>query len=241
MQVGEYTMTFTDVVDTPKGFDCHLAINDGRGTFLATLPHEFPKNAEGVMRKPHVENYLTHDLYLSPVSFKEPEVSDEGVVTLLKGETKSIDKYDVTFHEFDVAGHGDMGATMTAAANLTVQYDDHSEEVAPSLKVSNADVTPVIASFDGGRGEVFISAIDPDNGGVRLTFRGDFLPAPSMAASVLVVEVSEKPLIVLFWLGTIMTFFGGGLSMVKRRRRRRDASAASTEVPVQPPVTQDVA
>lgn len=241
MQVGEYTMTFTDVVNTPKGFDCHLAINDGRGTFLATLPHEFPKNAEGVMRKPHVENYLTHDLYLSPVSFKEPEVNDEGVMTLLKGETKSIDRYDVTFHEFDVTGHGEMGANMTAAANLTVRYDGRTEEVAPSLQVSSADVTPITASFADGQGEVFISAIDPDNGGVQLTFRGDFLPAPSMTASVLVVEVSDKPLIALFWFGAIITFFGGGLSMVRRRRRRRNAAAAATEAPVQSAMTQDVA
>jgi len=48
------------------------------GSFVATLQHEFPKNAEGVMKKPHVENYLAYDLYLAPSSIERPEAADGG-------------------------------------------------------------------------------------------------------------------------------------------------------------------
>ena len=67
-----YNVTFTHAVDTPKGFDCHVTLENDAETITAVLPHEFPKNAEGVMKKPYVQNYLSHDLYVSPNSYQPP-------------------------------------------------------------------------------------------------------------------------------------------------------------------------
>ncbi len=246
VQVDDYRLRFTHMQDTPKGFDCHVEVDDGRGVFVATLPHEFPRNSEGAMKKPFVQNYLNRDLYLSPVSIERPAVPDPGAMTLTKGESGQIGEYAVTFHEFDVSGAhgGESMSDMTAAARLTIVRDGNSEEIAPSLSVSNREITPIVASFDGGRGSVHITGVDPDNGGVMLQFHGDFVPTgDSMVAATLTIDISEKPWIVLFWLGTFLAFAGGGMSMVQRRRRKNRGTeiveTADTERAVV--VTRDVA
>jgi len=48
---------------------------------------------------------------------------------------------------------------------------------------------------------------------------GDFLPATSTQATILIMELSTKPLISLFWLGTVLTFLSGILSMLKKQKR----------------------
>ena len=238
-----YTLRFANAVDTPKGFDCHVEVTDSKGTFVADLPHEFPKNSEGVMKRPFVQNYLSHDLYLSPVALEQPQQTQgPGTLFLKKGESAELGPYTITFHSFDVDGHGEDMTVMRAAANLTISSEAGSEELAPYLEVKDRDITPVVTDFDGGKGHVSIAGIEPDNGGVILQFHGSFVPsAPAQTAS-LVIEVSEKPLILLFWLGTFLAFFGGIISTVQRQRRKRGAAIPVTQQSAEPAaVTQDVA
>jgi cytochrome c-type biogenesis protein CcmF len=239
-----YTLRFAHAEDTPKGFDCHVEVTDSRGTYVADLPHEFPKNSEGVMKKPFVRNYLSHDLYLSPVSLEQPQQAQgPGALFLKKGESAEIGPYTVTFHDFDVDGHGEDMAAMRAAARLTIASEAGTEDLAPYLDVKEREITPVVANFDGGKGQVYIAGIEPDNGGVNLQFGGAFVPPAKVQTASLVLEVSEKPLIILFWLGTLLAFLGGAISMVQRQRRKQAATTqltqpSETEEAV---VTQDVA
>ena len=226
-----YNFKFVNITDTPKGFDCHVDVTRGDEHFLAVLPHEFPRNMEGVMKKPFIANYLTYDLYLSPLSVDRPQGAQPGELILTKGESVTLDKYTITFHDFEMSGHGSGDSEMSAAAKLTVEHDGLSEDVAPMLKVVSREVTPVTASFDNGRAEVSISGVRPEDGGVVLQVAGDFLDAGGQMAT-LAVEVSRKPLINLFWLGTMITFAGGIVSLAKRRRRRQ---AEITETAVDEP------
>ena len=239
-----YTLRFASIEDTPKGFDCHVEVTDDKGTFVANLPHEFPKNSEGVMKKPYVENYLSHDLYLSPVSFQQPKqtLGEAGSLFLKKGESAKVGPYTVTFHEFDVDGHGEDMNTMRAAAKITIASEAGSESLAPYLEVRDRDITPITTDFDGGKGHVYIAGIEPDNGGVMLQFQGDFVPAAAPQTASLVIEISKKPLILLFWVGTFLAFFGGIVSATQRQRRKQAATAELIqEREEEAVVTQDVA
>jgi cytochrome c-type biogenesis protein CcmF len=224
-----YEMTFTKVESTAKGFDCHVNVTRGDESFVAVLPHEFPKNQEGVMKKPHVETYLTYDLYFSPASVELPKSDEAGELFLKKGETTQVDKYAVTFHRFEMGNHGDSDSAMSAAAVMSVAYDGTTEEIAPQLMVRGNEVTPIIARFDNDRGSVSISGVRPEDGGVRLKFEGSFVSAGNSAPGLLVVELSKKPLIQLFWIGTMIIFIGGYMSMYERRRRQRGAASVNTE------------
>lgn len=229
VQAMGYEMKFVRSVDTPKGFDCHVEFASDHDSFVAVLPHEFPKNQEGVMRKPHVHKYLSHDVYIAPVAFEPGGSDDPSLLSFKKGETKTIDKYSITFHDFELTSHGDEGMATSAAANLTIQYDDKKEDISPEISVAGEAVEHTPASFDYQNGTVSIAGIEPESGALLLQVLGDFLPQPDMASATLVIELSEKPWINLFWLGTLLCFISGGLSMRERRRRRRMETVLTQE------------
>jgi cytochrome c biogenesis factor len=173
------------------------------------------------MKKPHVENYLTQDIYISPQSFQPAEVSESGTLEMLKGESSSIDKYSITFSDFNIMNHGED--EMVVAAVLQVSYDGRSEEITPALRVVEGTVSSESASFDSETGTVSIAGVNPEDGGVVLNFAGAFVPEAGIGKASIMIELSRKPLILLFWLGTIIMFGGGILSLVVRKRRLRSS------------------
>ena len=223
-----YTLKFVSISDNPKGFDCHVEMSGEGHSFMAILPHEFPKNADGVMRKPYVEKYLTHDIYIAPVAMEQPEGADPTELELEKGGSKSVDKYQITFHDFQLSSH-EQGGKTTAKALLTIKYGDKSEDISPALQVIGDSVATIPATFDYGRGTVVISGVQPEKGGVKLRVLGDFMSEPQMATASLVVELSRKPMINLFWLGAFIAFLSGALSMRERRRRKNLAAIEEVE------------
>ncbi len=237
-----YTLNFTQVMPKPKGFDCHVVVSHDNSSYTAVLAHEFPKNQDGVMKKPHVESHLAYDLYLSPASFEPAQGNDPGEMMIKKGESKSLDKYQFTFQRFEMGGHDAADSNgMTAAAIVTVAYDGKSEEIRPVLRVKNSEITPVMASFDSNAGQIFISGVRPEEGGVLLKVAGSFVPPGSQGAASLVVELSKKPLIIMFWLGALITFSGGLLSMRQFRRRRNDPAISTTPLSTDPTAAVSVA
>jgi cytochrome c-type biogenesis protein CcmF len=228
-----YELTFTNVEQTPKGFDCHVDVRGDHDQFYAVLHHEFPKNAEGVMKKPHVETFALYDLYLAPSSFKEAEGSQAGRLTLKKGEPGKLDKYAFTFNKFDLSGaHGEAqtsDSVMSVAAELTVTYDGKTESVAPRMKVQPSGILHDAATFDAGNGTVTIAGVRPEDGGVIIDIQGAFVPAGNVVPASLVIEFSKKPLIQLFWLGAFIAFSAGLLTM---RRKKKGNVAAAEPTPV---------
>ena len=229
-----YQLTFTDVEQTTKGFDCHVDMRRGDEYVRATLPHEFPKNSEGVMKKPQVVNYLAYDIYLSPMSMTEAQVNDPGRLMLKKGETAKLDKYEFTFTQFDLTGaHGDeksSDSVMTVAAEVSVKYNGKTEQLTPRMIVQRAGIDHVAATFDGGAGEVTIAGVRPEDGGVMLGIKGAFLPAGTTSDATLVIELSKKPLIGLFWIGALITFSGGLLSMRRGIRNGNQSEGLAAAV-----------
>ena len=227
-----YDLKFTELEQTAKGFNCHVQVSGKGSDFLAVLRNEYPKNSDGVMRKPHVESHLLYDLYLSPVSVDQPKPDEAaGGIFLKKGETTHFDKYDITFHRFDIANHGE--STMTAAALVTVTHDGRAEDVTPSLQVVKNGVMPIAAQLDSGKVSISIAGVRPEEGGVVLAMSGPNIPAPKVQEATLVVEISKKPLIGLFWFGTLVAFTGGGISWAAWRKRRNQS-----QEPVVRPTTE---
>jgi len=213
-------LTFTHMTDTPLGFDCHVNVEGDGASFVGILPHEFPKNSEGVMKKPFIKSYLLHDLYLSPIAIEQPETVEPGVLYLQKGQTQTLDKYEFTFDDFETGGHGDEGADMTAAALVQVVHDGRTEKVKPVLRVVGESIQPVKAEFDEGRASMTIAGVRPEDSGVMIKIEGDFLPPAEVQEAALVLELSRKPLIMFFWLGTLTVFISGMISVLQRQRKR---------------------
>ena len=89
------------------------------------------------------------------------------------------------------------------------------------ISVDSDSVLTTPAQFDYNKGAVLIAGIDPETGGLALEVIADFMAAGEAPATIFVIELSKKPLINLFWLGTSLCFLSGALSMRNRRRKMR--------------------
>lgn len=221
VEVMDYQMKFVKIDNNAKGFDCHVEVLGESVNFTGILPHEFPKNSEGVMKKPHVEKFVSYDLYLSPIAFQPPENEDASIITIQKEETLKFDKYEITFHDFDMNGHDGDSGPGRVDANLTVSYNGKTENIVPYLQVTDLGVEPVPARFDYDNAAIFIAGVNPEDGSVVLKIDGNFVPSADTQDAVLVIEVSEKPLIGLFWLGNIILFSSGIWSTFNRKRKKK--------------------
>lgn len=178
---------------------------------------------------PEVVKHPLYDLYVAIGSDGAgviERVEDRGRSLVLKpGETKQLDEYTVHFRRFDVEGK--MGHDhMTIGAVLDVQYRGKKIQLVPK---AGLDGTLHPAKLPGG-GEVVLHADEINATERQIVLRFVGMPGQkTMPDHVLVpVEVKQKPLINLVWLGTIVMMLGGGISM-----RRRFAELRQLEEAVQ--------
>jgi hypothetical protein len=117
-------------------------------------------------------------------------------------------------------GEGNMGQ-VGCAFQLT--GDMVIDTVTPQVESTSQGMTDRPAVSADGRFTFAVGRIDANSGAVELqiTDRDN----PQAAKSVFWVEISEKPLINLFWAGTTLMVFGGLLALRKRAGQVGDESS----------------
>lgn len=213
-----YQLTYTELQETHLGFDCLVTLNRGEDTLHARLPHEFPANSEQVMRRPWIHKTALHDLYLAPLAFSFEQTTDPGRLALAPGESATIGEYRFRFGGFEVPDH--RSEDLMATAIVEVSYGEHTEMLRPQLRIEADTIVATREIINQGYGRLQIVAVDPDHQGVVLSVTGPFVPPGDSIPETLTVDLSTKPLINLFWLGTALMVIGGLWSAFSRKRRR---------------------
>jgi cytochrome c-type biogenesis protein CcmF len=207
-----YRMTYQGVRSERDGKDrVMIAVQTPEGAFEATPALYWSEFNQGYMKKPHIERYLTHDLYISPLEMvgADPE---GGAVWFSKGETKQIGQVKYTFIDFD----RQMGEVVRVAARMRVEIGGRTVPVRPVLEMNMKSGMPNrIPDYLPGGGSVQIANVDPNTGRVALELPG--MPHRG-EGKVLAVEVSTKPFINLVWLGAILMLGSAFLSVFRRAR-----------------------
>jgi cytochrome c biogenesis factor len=227
-----YDMRFTHMDETSKGFDCHVEFANESERFTAVLPHEFPKNAQGVMRKPHINNYLTYDLYVAPTALEGGDEKDPSIIQISRGESRWFDKYRLTFEKFEF-DDPDAETPKTVATILSVEYGKKRETLKPMLDLSGESLQASEVVFDNGISNIQIVGVSPENGAVALKISSNFLPLMAEPkVTTLIIELSKKPLIILFWIGSLIVFLAGAMAMIDRKRKAGPAATQDHEMSV---------
>ncbi|HEX6200873.1 MAG TPA: hypothetical protein VF150_11455, partial [Thermoanaerobaculia bacterium] len=123
-----------------------------------------------------------------------------------------------------------VGVELTAPGGQPVQ-------VLPLYRIDQARgmvQTPPVQVPGGGM--VQVAAISPNEGQVRLAMQG----LPGMAGSggrppSLSVDVTEKPLIQLVWIGLWVILMGGGLAVFQRLRQALQGAPQTVPAPADEP------
>ncbi len=217
-------MRFEGVRQSPDGHDrVMIAVQGPDKAFEATPALYWSEYNQGYMKKPHIERFLTHDLYISPLEVAgQDEDAAAGAIWLSKGETKEIGQAKYTFIDFD----RQMGAVVRVAARLRVEMNGRTVPVRPQIEVNmQTGSQNHIPDYLPGGGSVQIAAVDPNTGRVAIEVPG---MSKRGTGDILAVEVSTKPMINLVWLGAILMLGSAFLSVLRRALDlRRPGSAGA--------------
>jgi len=185
-----YRMTYEGIRKQGDGKDrVMIAVDAPERKFEAVPALYWSAYNQGYMKKPHIERFLTHDIYISPLEMVG-EDDNQGAVWLAKNETRQIGQVKYTFVGFDIQGMGTP--QMSIAAQLRVEIGGRTVHARPKVEMASAD---------------------PNTGKVALILPGTVAKSNQ---DVLAVEVSTKPLINLVWIGAIIMLSSVFLSAIRR-------------------------
>ncbi len=206
-----YRLRFEGMRQDREGKDhAMIAVSAPEGRFQASPYMYWSEFNKGYMKKPHIERFVTHDIYISPLDMAGDDPAARGV-WFEKGETKRVGQAAYTFIDFD----RQMGADLVrVAARLRVEIGGRTVPARPVLEMNMASGIPnSIPDYLPGGGSIRITSVDPNTGRVALELPG--MPREG-TGSVLAVEVSTKPLINLVWAGAIVMLASAFLSVLRR-------------------------
>ncbi len=212
-----YSLTYQGRMVGPDGTGrVRIAVKSREGRFEATPALYWSEFNQGYMKKPHVERYLTRDVYISPLELAGNDGGAEGeaggAVWFAPGETRSVGGTRYTFESLDPQ----MGPVVRLAARLRVERNGRTAPARPVLEIntSTGSRNSIPAYLPGGS-SVELVDVEPGSRRVALVLPGT---GPPGGGSVLAVELSTKPYINLVWLGSIL-MLGSAFLVVFRRAR----------------------
>ncbi len=159
---------------------------------------------------PHLQHFPFYDIYFTlfapqfdvwpqPVSFLPGQTIDPG--------QKDI---QVTYHGFQMIGPPASAGTRFVA-DATVRYLDgnkdwHTYEVHPSITIGQDSPT---FSLIGKDLSISLEGINPQNNAADLQVH--------FAAPIYPIDLFYKPMVILVWIGAVLTFLGGLIAAFYRR------------------------
>jgi cytochrome c-type biogenesis protein CcmF len=216
-----YLLTYQGMTQDEDGKD-HAKIlvqePDRRGRFDARPFMYWSDYNQGYMKKPHIERYLSYDVYISPLDL----VGDDGSANaewFSRGETRQVGQVRYTFTDFDVQ----MGERIRVAAQVRAEIGGRTVSVRPVYELRPGGVAQRTPDYLPGGGTVSIVAVDAQNGRVGLELPGTRAVS---GGGILAVEVSTKPLINLVWIGAVVMLASAFLSVLRRALDLRREPAA---------------
>jgi cytochrome c-type biogenesis protein CcmF len=215
-----YRMKFEGVRRDTEGKDrVVIAVHDGSGGFEARPALYWSEFNQAFMKKPHIQRFATHDVYISPLEMVGDEAQTAGE-WFSKGETKKIGEVTFTFIDFD----RQMGDVVRVAARMRAEIGGRTVPVRPVMEMNlKTGTMNRIPDYLPGGASVSIASVDPNTGRVALELPG---MARGSGSNILAVEVSTKPLINLVWLGAIVMLGSAFLSVWRRVLDLRKSTSA---------------
>ena len=215
-----YSFTYQGWREVPGTARGEMSVGvSGNGEQFTARPQLFYSGYnQGLMKTPAIRRYPLYDLYLSPIEHYRTGDKEGQSLALKKGEEKDIQGLRVKFLKFDVSHMGE-GPGVTVGAILEVSKGGKTYPAVPFFTTTTQEPRKEPADLPGG-GHVILEQMDATNGSVVLEFHG--LPGAVKETGAtnefLAMEVSIKPLINLFWLGTTLVLIGLALSAWQRFR-----------------------
>ena len=169
-----------------------------------------------------VRIYLLYDLYLSPLEHNQGEETDRNLFQIKKGETVEREGYAITFVGFDMGSHAQAGQ-ISVGVVLDVEREGEKATLTPTQVMGGIEEGQIkrMVHLPGGEDHLVLERIDADRKMVALRL---ILDEEKTSEDLLVLSVEKKPLINLFWLGTVLLMLGLAVATYRRAKESRERS-----------------
>jgi cytochrome c-type biogenesis protein CcmF len=195
----------------------------------------YSKFSQGIMKNPDIANFINKDLYISPLSFDEPQFfSNDQLFEFKKGEKKKIGDLDVEFVDFDFGniqkgGPEMMSGNYSMGATINISDGKNKETISPKLHAVNGEQDYIKAQMKSNPDYDFyfisMKLLGEEQGGNNATIAIVNLKDPSSKNSrkeeTLVASVAIKPFIWVLWTGVAVLVLGFFISVFRRRKELR--------------------
>jgi cytochrome c-type biogenesis protein CcmF len=190
-----------------------IKVQKGDRSFMAKPKFYFSEYNQGIMRTPHIKINPLYDLYLSPLEHGQGD-AEEDLFQIHKGEAIEKEGYVIRFIDFDLGSHSQAGQ-MSVGAILEVERDGEKVSLTPTMVMGGTEEDQIkrMVHLPGGADHLVLEKIDADRKIVTLSL---VLEEEKTSEDLLVLSVGRKPLINLFWLGTILVMLGLTIATARR-------------------------
>ncbi len=203
-----------------------IEVSDGKSSFSAHPKLYFSQINQAVMREPDIKVLPLKDLYISPLELQTSggEHAHHAMYELIKGETKELEGYKITFVKFDVGQHSEIGA-MRVGAVLNIEVNGKIYDAIPILSYdANNQRTPIPAELpiingqitSGTKPHITLNALSVEEKKIIVELHGVCQHEEAPITQALVVDISIKPLMMVVWTGVVLIMVG---TLIAWRRR----------------------
>lgn len=204
-QLHDMTLTYTEVIKPNPETSIYQIVGQhpNEEPFTANLVFAFSAYNGGVMRHPYIERRFYQDIYFSPVNLTEYPLGARRKMN--KGESFTENNLTVHFLGFTVLEMNARDNVFEIQANFDVTRNDSTIRTSSVYKKTastvSADETRV-EKIDFAFKILGVNATEKSVDFVYARYKED------LVLEQLEIELSEKPLIYVLWLGTIILVIG---------------------------------
>ena len=193
-----------------------IKVQKGNKHFMARPKYYFSEYNKGIMRTPHIKINPLYDLYLTPLEHSQGEDTVENLFQIRKGEALEERGYTIKFVGFDLASHAQEGQASVGAI-LEVEHNGEKATLTPTMGMGGIEESQIkrMVHLPGGNDHLILEKIDADRKAIELNL---VLAEEETSEDLLVLNVSKKPLINLFWLGTVLILLGLIIATYRRTK-----------------------
>jgi len=174
---------------------------------------------QAYMRNPSVHNLWLKDLYISPIQVVSEENSNQGyLVNLIENKMVNFEDYTFKFVGYDMDSH-DMNADEIHVLPIINASGPSGQFVLkPEIIVKGQEKKMIHDQLPNTERDVHLYSINLDEKSLTLMIdqESDHPDVGESQKEILAIEITEKPLINLLWIGTFIMIAGLVISLKNR-------------------------
>jgi cytochrome c-type biogenesis protein CcmF len=213
-----YNMKYLGFQKGNEGKDLALiSVTNATHNFQAAPKFYWSDYSQAYMRNPSVHNLWLKDLYISPIQIIKPDQNEFGKELLLKkDELAYFENLTIKFSGYDIDSHEMTAEQLYIPAILNITDSNGQFVIKPTIKIVKNNKEDIPAKLPNTNRNVYIKDINVNDNSLLIIIENENIMAGQANTEMLAIEVTEKPLINLLWLGTFLMVGGMLVAIINR-------------------------